>query len=107
MAALDARGFEPETTFNLHLLLYTYVHGLAVHLERGAQAEAATGLTDDQWVDSRGAAFGALVASGRYPVFAKVLGSFADDGCDLDLDVLLELGLAVLLDGFAAFPGPA
>nr|BFE81515.1 hypothetical protein GCM10020093_041160 [Planobispora longispora] len=103
LAALDARGLEPEAAFNLHLLLYTHVHGLAVNLERRAQAEAASGLTDDQWVDSQQAAFDALAASGRYPTFAKILTSFAG-GYDLDLDALFELGLTALLDGFAALP---
>jgi DNA-binding transcriptional regulator YhcF (GntR family) len=104
LAALDARGLGPETTFNLHLLLYTFVHGLAVNLERGAQAEAASGITDDQWMDSQQSAYDALVASGRHPTFAKILTFFAD-GYDLDLDALFELGLASLLDGFAALPG--
>ncbi|GIH99658.1 TetR/AcrR family transcriptional regulator C-terminal domain-containing protein [Planobispora takensis] len=104
LATLDARGLGPDRAFELHLLLYTFVHGLAVNLERGAQAEAATGLTDDQWMDSQQAAFEAIVASGRYPVFTRTLTFFAD-GYDLDLDALFEVGLAALLDGFATLPG--
>lgn len=36
--------------------------------------------------------------SGRFPTFAKVVGSF-EDGYDLRLDALFESGLRALLDG--------
>ncbi len=93
---------------NLHVLLYTFVHGMAVHLEREAQAEAATGLSADRWLDTQAPAFAAIVASGRYPTFARVLTSLAGDGYDLDLDLLFELGLRALLEGIShLLPGGA
>ncbi|MEU5048931.1 TetR/AcrR family transcriptional regulator C-terminal domain-containing protein [Streptomyces sp. NPDC021096] len=102
LGALDGHGLSPTTMLNLNVLLYSYVQGTAVHLEREAQAASATGLSEDQWMDSQSAAFDALVASGRYPTFAKVTGAFADGGYELHLDEVFELGLTSMLDGLAA-----
>ncbi|MDX3066377.1 MULTISPECIES: TetR/AcrR family transcriptional regulator C-terminal domain-containing protein [Streptomyces] len=41
-----------------------------------------------------------LAESGRFPTFAKIVGAF-EDGYDLRLDILFELGLTALLDGLA------
>ncbi|WP_314243001.1 TetR/AcrR family transcriptional regulator C-terminal domain-containing protein [Streptomyces kutzneri] len=96
--ALDGHGLDPTTLFDIHVLLYSHVHGLAVHLELEADAEAATGQSEDQWMDSRAPVLRELVESGRFPTFAKVVGSF-EDGYDLRLDALFDLGLGALLDG--------
>jgi AcrR family transcriptional regulator len=101
IGALDGLGLDPTTVLNLHVLAFSYVQGLAVNLEREAQAESVTGLTDEQWMDSQAAAFQGITGSGRYPAFAKLLGSFQPDGYELDFDELFELGLRPLLDGLA------
>ncbi|MFB6562679.1 MULTISPECIES: GntR family transcriptional regulator [unclassified Streptomyces] len=98
LAALDGHGLDPTTLFDIHVLLYSHVQGLAVHLELEADAEAATGQSEDQWMDSRAPVLQELVDSGRFPTFAKVVGSF-EDGYDLRLDALFDLGLGALLDG--------
>ncbi|MFB6617848.1 TetR/AcrR family transcriptional regulator C-terminal domain-containing protein [Streptomyces sp. NPDC056367] len=100
LGALDGHGLAPETVFDIHVLLYSHVQGLAAHLEAEAQAEATTGQSEEQWMDSRAVALGDLVSSGRFPAFAKVVGSF-EDGYDLRLDHLFEFGLRALLDGLA------
>ncbi|MFI7352929.1 TetR/AcrR family transcriptional regulator C-terminal domain-containing protein [Streptomyces avidinii] len=98
LAALDGHGLDPHTLFDIHVLLYSHVQGMAVHLDMEADAEAATGQSEDQWMDSRAPVLQELVDSGRFPTFAKVVGSF-EDGYDLRLDALFELGLRALLDG--------
>ncbi|MFF0558750.1 GntR family transcriptional regulator [Streptomyces sp. NPDC004266] len=98
--ALDGHGLDPTTLFDIHVLLYSHVQGLAVHLEKEAHAEAATGQSEEQWMDSRGPALRALVVSGRFPTFSKVVGAF-EDGYDLRLDALFAFGLKALLDGLA------
>ncbi|MGW6710528.1 TetR/AcrR family transcriptional regulator C-terminal domain-containing protein [Streptomyces sp. NPDC054956] len=98
LRALDGHGLGPVELFDIHVLLYSHVQGLAVHLEWEAQAEASTGESEDQWMDGRASDLRGLVASGRFPTFAKVVGAF-DDGYDLRLDALFELGLTALLDG--------
>ncbi|MFI8456480.1 TetR/AcrR family transcriptional regulator C-terminal domain-containing protein [Kitasatospora sp. NPDC085464] len=101
LAALDGHGLDAATVLDLHVLLYSYVQGIAVHLEREAQAEATTGLTEDQWMDRQGPALAAIVTGERHPVFARMVGSLGND-YDLDLDALFAFGLKPLLDGVAA-----
>ncbi|WP_327257258.1 TetR/AcrR family transcriptional regulator C-terminal domain-containing protein [Streptomyces sp. NBC_01244] len=101
LGALDGHGLDPTTLFDIHVLLYSHVQGLAVHLEMEAHAEAATGQSEDQWMDSRAPALRDLVESGRFPTFTKVVGAFGD-GYDLRLDALFEFGLKALLDGLTS-----
>ncbi|MFE4216638.1 TetR/AcrR family transcriptional regulator C-terminal domain-containing protein [Streptomyces sp. NPDC056844] len=100
LSALDGHGLDTTELFDIHVLLFSHVQGLAIHLEREAQAEAATGQSEDQWMDSRAHTLQDLVDSGRFPTFTKVVGSF-HDGYDLRLDALFERGLEALLDGLA------
>ncbi|MEU8919941.1 TetR/AcrR family transcriptional regulator C-terminal domain-containing protein [Kitasatospora sp. NPDC048545] len=100
LSALDGHGLDAATMLDLHVLLYSYVQGIAVHLEREAQAEASTGLSEDQWMDRQGPALTAIVTGERHPVFARTTGSLGD-GYDLDLDALFAFGLKPLLDGVA------
>ncbi|GAA0429659.1 TetR/AcrR family transcriptional regulator C-terminal domain-containing protein [Streptomyces luteireticuli] len=102
LSALDGLGLDVRTRFDLHVLLYSQVVGLAAHLEDERRAEAATGLTDDEWMDRQSAGFAELAASGRYPTFTRVIGELeAVGGYDLRLDELFEFGLRRLLDGIA------
>ncbi|WP_030162391.1 TetR/AcrR family transcriptional regulator C-terminal domain-containing protein [Streptomyces sp. NRRL S-244] len=98
LAALDGHGLDPETLFDIHVLLYSHVQGLAVHLEWEAHAEATTGQSEDQWMENRAPTLRALMESGRFPAFSKAVGAF-EGGYDLRLDALFELGLKALLDG--------
>ncbi|MEV0414281.1 TetR/AcrR family transcriptional regulator C-terminal domain-containing protein [Streptomyces sp. NPDC050448] len=100
LGALDGHGLAPTTLFDIHVLLYSHVQGLAAHLESEAHAEAATGQSEDQWMDSRAPALRELVGSGRFPTFTKLVGTF-EDGYDLNLDALFAFGLKALLDGLA------
>jgi AcrR family transcriptional regulator len=99
--AVDGHGLDPVTMLHLNALIYSYVHGIAVNLEREANAEAATGMSADEWMTSQQPMLETIAASGRHPTFAKVIGSLPDD-YDLDLNELFEFGLTPLLDGFAA-----
>ncbi|MFF3002103.1 TetR/AcrR family transcriptional regulator C-terminal domain-containing protein [Kitasatospora sp. NPDC057940] len=101
LSALDGHGLDPTALFDIHVLLYSHVQGLAVHLEMEAHAEATTGQSEDQWMDSRTPALQELVESGRFPAFTKVVGAF-EDGYDLRLDALFEFGLKTLLDGLTS-----
>ncbi|MBE1485023.1 GntR family transcriptional regulator [Plantactinospora soyae] len=115
LAALDGLGLDPATMLDLNILVYSFVQGLAANLEREAQARAASGISEQEWIDGQAPALDALAGSGNAPTYAKLLTSFARTGYDLDLDRLFETGLRALLDGFAALveeragqrPGPA
>ncbi|MFF8288374.1 TetR/AcrR family transcriptional regulator C-terminal domain-containing protein [Streptomyces sp. NPDC016309] len=100
LAALEASGLDARTRFDIHLLVYNYVQGLAVNLEREVQAQASTGLTEDEWMDGQEAAMRAVLTSGRFPALTRTITGF-DGGYDLDLDALFTFGLTPLLDGIA------
>ncbi len=79
----------------MHLTLFNYVRGTAVNLESEAEAEAASGLTNEEWMQAQQPAIDRLVAEQRLATFARL----TDEGFDLDLDALFEFGLERLLDG--------
>ncbi|GAA2308423.1 GntR family transcriptional regulator [Nonomuraea roseoviolacea subsp. roseoviolacea] len=99
LAAVDGHGLDPDTMLQIHILLYSYVQGIAANLELEQQAQAATGLTDEEWMD-RHAPYPTLLARGGYPTFVKVVEDLGGD-FELDLDRLFEFGLRPLLDGLA------
>jgi AcrR family transcriptional regulator len=99
LGVLTRAGWDPLTTFTTHLTVFTFVRGLAMNLELESEAEAASGLTDDQWMSGQAAALSALVADGRHPAFTSVLSGM---DFDMDLDALFEFGLQRLLAGIAA-----
>ncbi|GAA1202299.1 GntR family transcriptional regulator [Pseudonocardia alaniniphila] len=104
LAALDGSGADHTTVMTAYLTLVNYVRGTGVNLEPEAEAEAATGLNPDQWMDTQEAAIRSVLGDGRFPTFERVLST----PYDFDLDVLFEFGLQRLLDGFAlVIPTPA
>lgn len=101
LAALDGLGLDAHAMMDVHVLLYSYVEGIAANLERESQAQASTGIGEEEWMDHQLSRLTALAGSGRYPVFSRLMGELAP-GYDLDLDALFEFGLANLLDGLTA-----
>jgi DNA-binding transcriptional regulator YhcF (GntR family) len=95
LAALDGRGLDTATAFTVHIMVFSYVRGMAVNLESEAQAEAESGLTSDEWMDAHAGTLASLAGGGSFPHFERV----ANLDFDLDLDALFELGLRCLLDG--------
>ncbi len=95
LAALDGRGLDPAGAFNVHIMLFSYVRGMAINLESEAQAEAESGVTAEEWMAAHADTLTTLAAGGSYPHFERV----AALDFDLDLDALFELGLRCLLDG--------
>lgn len=104
LAALDGLGLDAAAMLHVHVLVFSYVRGLAINIEWESEAEATSGLTEQEWMDAHSPALDALAGSGEFPAFARVLGELSDD-YDLDLDRLFEFGLAPLLDGIAALVG--
>ncbi|MEV5480881.1 MULTISPECIES: TetR/AcrR family transcriptional regulator C-terminal domain-containing protein [Streptomyces] len=101
LSALDGHGLAPAAMLHQNVLLYSHVQGLAAQLEREAQAESATGLSSDQWLDAQAPTLAALTASRDYPTFTRVIEALGEGGYDLHLDELFEIGLTSLLDGLA------
>jgi AcrR family transcriptional regulator len=99
LSALDGRGLDPSTMLTIYITLVNYVRGTAVNLELEADAEAASGLNSEEWLDTQGPAMQAIVEAGRFSVFARVTAS----DYDFNLETLFEFGLQRLLDGLSVF----
>ncbi len=98
LGALDGHGLDPSTMLTIHITLVNYVRGTAVNLELEADAEAASGLNSEEWLDTQGSALRSIVEAGRFPVFERVTAT----EYDFNLENLFEFGLQRLLDGLSA-----
>jgi hypothetical protein len=100
LGALEELGLDGGTLFTAHLTLFNYVRGTALNLELEAEAEAASGLSGAEWMAAQERDFHKVIATGRFPVLARLVSA----PYDFDLDVLFEFGLQRLLDGLALLP---
>ncbi|RZS32526.1 TetR family transcriptional regulator [Herbihabitans rhizosphaerae] len=99
LRALHGRGLDPSTMLYVAISVFTFVRGIAINLEYEAQAQDATGVTSDEWVETQQPAMQRILAGGDFPMFTELI---AGDDFDLDLDRLFEIGLRWMLDGLAA-----
>lgn len=102
LRGLDALGLTPEEMLNHSILLYSQIQSLAMQLEREAQAQSASGISDEEWIARTSPAMAALMTGDRHPVWSRMMAVVTADGFDLDLDALFALGLRTTLDGLAA-----
>ena len=98
LQTLHTQGADMQTTFTAHLALLNYVRGTAVNLEPEAEAQARTGMTNEEWMDTQEPALARIIGTGRFPLLQQVVSG----GYDYDMDQLFEFGLQTLLDGLAA-----
>jgi uncharacterized membrane-anchored protein len=87
-----------QTIFTAHITLFNYIRGTAVNVELETEAEALSGLNNEEWMDAQEPTLQAILATGRFPTFQRLTMA----GYDFDLDALFEFGLQRLLDGIAA-----
>jgi AcrR family transcriptional regulator len=95
LTALDGHGLDLSTTFTTYLTLINYVRGTAVNLEAEAEAEAATGLSSEEWLQSQETQFWSALPPGGYPTFRRLIS----EEYDFSLDEIFEFGLQRILDG--------
>ncbi len=105
LAGFEAAGADARTRMNMHVLIFAFLQGLATNLEAEVRAVDDTGVDEAQFMESRMPGFTSLAASGAFPAFARTMAALdardGSDDYDPDLDETFELGLALLLDGFA------
>ncbi|MCC9308083.1 TetR/AcrR family transcriptional regulator C-terminal domain-containing protein [Kitasatospora sp. RB6PN24] len=97
LASLAAQGLDLGTAFNAHLMLFNHVRGTAVNVESELEAQAHSGIDNEEWMDSQEPALHAIMAGGDFPMMNRLVA----EGYDFDLDALFEFGLQRLLDGLA------
>lgn len=98
MEALSSTRLNAKERLNLHVLLHSFVQGLAVNVEAEAHAVRETGIDEEEYMRGNEPQFEALASSGQFPFFARMLREIPQE-FELDLDALFELGLTALLDG--------
>lgn len=96
LRAMDGLGLDPVTMLYVHLTVLGYVRGMAVNFEMEAEAEQRTGITDEQWMADQGSQLRTVLASGSFPMMARLAGQAQ---FDYNLDTLFEFGLQRVLDG--------
>jgi AcrR family transcriptional regulator len=102
-AALEDHGLDQTELFDVHLTLCTYVRGVAIGIAPEAEAEADTGMSGDDWVETVDDV-NEMIATGPFPALRRV---GARGNYTLDLDRLFEFGLRRLLDGLTGLVEPA
>jgi DNA-binding transcriptional regulator YhcF (GntR family) len=100
LRALDGLGLSLRTRMQETLALHSLVLNVALSTADEVEAEQETGVTLARWLQAQRTRTEELLASGRFPLLAKVHEETAPD-----LDELFEYSLARHLDGFAILLG--
>ncbi|MFE2751073.1 TetR/AcrR family transcriptional regulator C-terminal domain-containing protein [Actinosynnema sp. NPDC059335] len=95
LQALDGKGLDLEEMMHAAVTVFGFVRGVAVNIEQEAEQRRDTGMTGDEWMTQQAPALLDIVATGRFPMFSRVVRS----ELDMELDTLFEFGLARMLDG--------
>jgi hypothetical protein len=72
------------------------VCGIALNVEMEAEAEAATGIDNEAWMNAQEPRLRAVLGSGDFPVFRR----YVAQECDFSLDEQFEFALQRMFDGF-------
>ncbi|AQZ67041.1 Transcriptional regulator, GntR family / Transcriptional regulator, TetR family [[Actinomadura] parvosata subsp. kistnae] len=96
LEALQETGLDATTRMYVTILIYSFVQGIAAHIELEQRARASTGITDEEWLSGQEEFMSRIMATN--PAFARMIGELGGD-FDLDLDRLFTFGLQSLLDG--------
>ncbi|WP_433262826.1 TetR/AcrR family transcriptional regulator C-terminal domain-containing protein [Actinosynnema sp. CS-041913] len=95
LQSLDGHGLTLEERLHASVTLFGFVRGIAVNLELEAEDRQRTGITDDEWLERQADVVVGIAATGRFPLFARMVQT----ELDMELGTLFEFGLARMLDG--------
>lgn len=95
LSTLSSQGLDMDTTFTAHITLFNYVRGVAINIEMEAEAQAQSGMDNEEWMTDQEPALVEMMTAGRFPTFARLI----EMDYDFSLDRLFEFGLQRLLDG--------
>jgi AcrR family transcriptional regulator len=91
-------GLDSDTIGGILSTVEAYVYGFAQRAAAEEEAKRRAGMTEAEWRGAVAAYFEQLLASGRYPTFAR----FATQSTGINPDVRFDFGLDCVLDGIAA-----
>ncbi|MFE2872378.1 TetR/AcrR family transcriptional regulator C-terminal domain-containing protein [Embleya sp. NPDC059259] len=102
-AMAEFTGLPPKVMMHIAVTLLNYVRGTAVNIATEFEAERATGISSDEWMQAQDATMDLILRSGHFPMYAAAL---TDPELEMDLDSLFDFGLERLLDGIAPLVPP-
>ncbi|ALG86898.1 TetR/AcrR family transcriptional regulator C-terminal domain-containing protein [Gordonia phthalatica] len=101
LACLTEAVGDPIQAFTDYLGLLHFIRGVGLTLEPELADLAETGLTNDEWVDTRIGDLKRVAPGDRFPHLHRII----EIGYPYDADVLFESGLRRFLDGLSADDG--
>ncbi len=100
--ALNGLPFDPFTKLHVHILMFSFVRGIAANIEMQQQAEHETGITAEEWMESQDSVLDSLMSAGTFPAFSQLMAEIDrlgnNEGFHFDIDTLFEFGLHRMLD---------
>ena len=108
LAAVDGLGLTDIDMDLIASLLDDYVRGTARGAVEAAEAQARTGVSDQQWWQTYGPLLADVLDPARYPTAVRVGGAAgAEYGAAHDAARSFRFGLQRIIDGIALFVGQA
>lgn len=95
---LHAAGLDPIQAFTDYLCLLNLVRSIGATLEPELADRAETGLTNDEWMDTRVVELRRLAPRDKFPNLNRIM----EVGYPYDPDTLLESGVRRFIDGIGA-----
>ncbi|MET7301614.1 TetR/AcrR family transcriptional regulator C-terminal domain-containing protein [Embleya sp. NPDC005575] len=102
-AMAEFTGLSPQVMIHIAVTILNYVRGTAVNIAAEFEAERATGISSDEWMQAQDETMDLILRSGHFPLYTAAL---SDPGVELNLDSLFDFGLDRLLDGIALLIPP-
>lgn len=98
LSSLHAATGDPVQSFTDYLCLLHLIRGVGLTLETELADRAATGVTNDEWMDARIGDLRRVAPGEQFPNMKRII----DTGYPYDPEVLFESGLRRFLDGVAS-----
>ncbi|MYV97124.1 TetR/AcrR family transcriptional regulator C-terminal domain-containing protein [Streptomyces sp. SID3343] len=86
----------PDVMIHIAVTMLNYVRGTAINLALEDEAERATGVSSEEWLQAQDATMELILRTNDFPMYAAALTS---PDLLLDLDSLFTFGLDRILDG--------
>ncbi|MGC0418953.1 TetR/AcrR family transcriptional regulator C-terminal domain-containing protein [Embleya sp. AB8] len=103
-AMAEFADLSPNVMIHIAVTMLNYVRGTAVNIAAEFEAERATGISSEEWMQAQEETMELILRSGHFPMYAAAL---SDPTLELDLESLFTFGLERLLDGIAVLIRPA
>ncbi|MFI1578001.1 TetR/AcrR family transcriptional regulator C-terminal domain-containing protein [Embleya sp. NPDC020630] len=97
-AMAEFEGLPTGVMIHIAVTMLNYVRGTAINLAGESEAERATGVSSEEWMQAQDETLDLILAGGDFPMYSAAL---TDPDLELSLETLFTFGLDRLLDGIA------